>query len=50
MLKVARRKKLYLKEFCCYLNDKCLPIDDGRYHLVVVVVVVVVMVLVMKMV
>ena len=40
MLKVARGKKLYLKEFCCYLDDKRLPVDDGRYHLVVVVVVV----------
>ena len=32
MLQEARRKKIYLKEFCCYLDDKRLPIDDGRYH------------------
>ena len=42
MLRLARQKKLYLKEFCCYLDDKRLPIDDGRYHFEVVVVVVVV--------
>ena len=40
MLRLARQKNLYLKEFCCYLDDKRLPIDDGRYHFVVVVVVV----------
>lgn len=37
MLRLARQKNLYLKEFCCYLDDKRLPIDDGQYHFVVVV-------------
>ena len=34
---LARQKNLYLEEFCCYLDDKRLPIDDGQYHFVVVV-------------
>ena len=33
---LARQKNLYLEEFCCYLDDKRLPIDDGQYHFVVV--------------
>ncbi|XP_070179660.1 methyltransferase-like protein 27 isoform X2 [Littorina saxatilis] len=31
MLERARAKKVYRKEFCCYLNEKPLPIADNAY-------------------
>ena len=43
---LARQKNLYLEEFCCYLDDKRLPIDDGQYHFVVVAAAVMVVVVV----
>ena len=30
MLDVARQKKVYTKDFCCYLDHTRLPIEDGR--------------------
>ncbi|KAK7089814.1 methyltransferase-like protein 27 [Littorina saxatilis] len=31
LLEKARAKNIYRKEFCCYLNDKPLPIEDNTY-------------------
>ncbi|KAK7483611.1 hypothetical protein BaRGS_00025164 [Batillaria attramentaria] len=31
MLEAARRKNVYTKEFCCYLDHDRLPIDDDTY-------------------
>ena len=46
MLKMARRKNVYLEELCCYLDDKRLPIDDGQCCVMMVMATVVVEVVV----
>lgn len=36
MLKVARMKNIYRKDYCCYLDQNRLPIDDDAYDCAVI--------------
>lgn len=36
MLQVAREKNIYQKDFCCYLDNNRLPIDDDVYDCAVI--------------
>ncbi|KAK7498398.1 hypothetical protein BaRGS_00010352 [Batillaria attramentaria] len=36
MLKIARQKNIYQKDYCCYLDNNRLPIDDDVYDCAVI--------------